>query len=199
MGRLGLYLTLHGAILLPDIGDWPFLLRSKAEARLVLTYYWHRHVSWSIHQRFEYPVDLAPCPWTFQQAVQHLDAQSLALVRKIAAGTFYSGEHTSHFADTRTCRHCQAPDSDAHRLEACPATAACRQTLAPDWLTWPTQLRRRLLPLRAPSLPQLWQARLRPLALQYYIPPGDLPAEIHLFTDGSCIPAHRPDLARAGW
>ena len=153
VGRIGLPMNNHGELLLPDIGRWPFLLRPKAEIRLVISYFWLRKVGWSIHQRFEYPVDRVLCPWTFQQATQHLDPQSLALVRKIVVGTFYSGEHTSHFADTGLCRHCGAPDSDAHRLEACPATQSCRLTLPPHWIEWPPHLRRRLVPLRAPSLP----------------------------------------------
>ena len=176
----------HGELLLPDIGRWPFLLRPKAEIRLVLSYVWLRKVGWSIHQRFEYPVDRVLCPWTLGQATQHLDPQSTALVRKIVVGTFYSGEHTSHFADTGLCRHCGAPDSDAHRLEACPATQSCRVDLPPQWQTWPAHLRRRLIPLRASSLPPLWAARLPPLRLTYHLPPTPLPDELHLFTDGSC-------------
>ena len=77
----------HGELLLPDIGRWAFLLRPKAEIRLVLSYFWLRKVGWSIHQRFEYPIDCVLCPWTFHQVTQHLDPQSTALVRKIVVGT----------------------------------------------------------------------------------------------------------------
>ena len=119
-------MNIQGDLALRDVGAWPFLLTPKAEIRLVLTYYWLRRVSWSIHQRFEFPVDRVFCAWTFQQAVGNLDPQSLALVRNIASGTFYSGEHTCTLQQ-RICLAIVGPDNDAHRVEACPVTSTiCR-------------------------------------------------------------------------
>ena len=51
LGRIGLPMNNHGELLLPEIGRWSFLLRPKAEIRLVLSYFWLRKVGWSIHQR----------------------------------------------------------------------------------------------------------------------------------------------------
>ena len=76
------------------------------------------------------------------------------------AGTFYAGEHTSHFADTSICRHCQQLDSVEHRLLHCPATEMARRGMPPDWITWPKHLTHYLLPTAPEALDSLLAARL---------------------------------------
>ena len=49
------------------------------------------------------------CAWSLQKCLTGYDPQTLTLLRKVVSQVFYSGEHTSHWAETMTCRHCGAP------------------------------------------------------------------------------------------
>ena len=130
--------------------------------------------------------------------VNGYDPQTLTLLRKVVSGVFYSGEHTSHWAETVQCRHCGASDTVSHRLEECPATVAARASMPPGWLQWPRHLRQFLLPSRAQQVWPLFRSRLA-AAAPPVSPQERYEGTCHIFTDGSCIPGIHPDLAKAGW
>ena len=199
LGRVGGVFWATGQAHFAPIGTVCLATDTSTTLHYLLRHQWLKEVVRRVATRFGFTEGRALAPELIQPHLSTLGPQAASLIRKVQAGTFYAGEHTSHFADTSICHHCQQLDSAEHRLSQCPATALASQGMPPDWTTWPKHLKYYLLPTAPDTLDFLLAARLRAghTATWHVTPPrGQL---LDIFTDGSAVPHGYRPLTRAAW
>ena len=147
--------------------------------------HWLQLVALQVADRFGLPPGRPLAPFLLAPLLAKQDPKAQAMLRKVIAGTFYAGEHTAHWADTATCRHCGQPDGIDHRLIECEATAQARAAMPDTWTRWPRHLRQFLLPVAPESLERLQQCRSSCTDQPWWFDQEAGDGPLHLFTDGS--------------
>ena len=134
-----------------------------------------------------------------------MSAEDQALLRTALNGTFFTADRLEHHHGDKdtTCMYCHRPDSQVHRHWHCEAFQTCRSVSAAQ-----SQRIAEMAPCVSahgwvPEPPSLQQFKASCMsvdpAVDVFAFPSNLPAHLHVFTDGGCKAPTCPVSKWAAW